>query len=298
MEKKSIAKDVDSILKGIIIPSPPQIIADLQMEMAKSDPDLNEIGSLIANDAGLSGAVIKTANSPVYAKSKEISSISQAVMMLGTKTLVDIVNTLCLRNATVDQNTMSDNVYSTLIRFWDSAADVAKVCEMVAQKLRMSSLGNAYMLGLFHNVGIALLISKHDNYLDVIADSYSQSDERIVDVENKAFNSNHAVVSYYAAKSWKLDKLSCKVIAKHHNEDVFSKSSNIEVTDEHNLLSVLKIAEHIVGLHRILGNQEVDHEWEKIGENLLYYVGLTSYDMDDLKSEAVDKGFGEQLYFR
>jgi len=289
--------EIEKILRGITIPSPPQIIADLQMEMAMPDPDLNAMSDLISNDVGLAGAVLKTVNSPYYGSNRDINSISQASMMLGMQTLMDIINTICLRNATIDVNELSDNMYSTLTRFWDSAADVAKVCAMVAKKLGLSPLDNAYMLGLFHNVGIALLIAKHDNYLDVMADSYLQSEKRIVDIENNAIDTNHAVISYYTAKSWKLDKTLCKIISIHHNSDLF-KTANLKDTTENTLLGVLKIAEHVVGLHRVIGNIETDYEWKKIGENVLLCVGLTSYELDDLKAQSAELGYGQQLYFR
>ncbi len=289
--------EIEDVLRGIIIPSPPQIIADLQMEMAMSDPDLKTMAELIAKDVGLSGAVIKTANSPLYAKSREVLSITQAVMMLGMKTIMDIINTLCLRNMTASLDDMTDNVYKTLTRFWDSASDVANVCELVGRKVGLSPIDNVYLLGLFHNVGIALMITKYDNYLDLMAESYAQGDVRIVDVENKEFNTNHAVISYYTAKSWKIDKRIAKAISIHHNVDIFTKR-DVKDTPENHLLGVLKIAEHIVGLHRILGNQDVDHEWEKIGDNVLVSVGVTEYELEDIKAQAVELGYGQQMYFR
>ena len=59
-------ENIESILKGITIPSPSQIIADLQMEMAMSEPDLNEMANMISKDPGLAGGVLKILNSPFY----------------------------------------------------------------------------------------------------------------------------------------------------------------------------------------------------------------------------------------
>lgn len=289
--------NVESMLKGITIPSPPQILADLQMEMAMPDPDLDSMATLIAKDVGLSGAVLKIINSPGVGASRQVVSIQKAVMMLGISAIMDIINAISLKNATVDVDEMSNNMYATLTRFWDSAYDVAKVSEMIAEKVGNVSTSDAYMLGLFHNVGIALLIAKHDEYLDVMVDSYAQKGERIVEIENRVINTNHAVISYYTARSWKIEKRICKLIATHHNTGIF-QSSNIDDSIENILLAVLKVAEHIVGLHRVLGNQETDYEWQTISENVLLTVGITSYELDDLKAQAADLGYGQQLYFK
>ncbi|MDX1285681.1 MAG: HDOD domain-containing protein, partial [Draconibacterium sp.] len=146
-------ENVEEILKGITIPSPPQIVADLQMEMAMPNPDLNEMADMISKDPGLAGGVLKTLNSPFYGN-RDIESISKAVMMLGMNTVANIVNTLYLRDSMSQQDDIADDVYKAMTRFWDSATDVARACHLVAHRLRYQNPDAAYMLGLFHNAGI------------------------------------------------------------------------------------------------------------------------------------------------
>jgi len=191
-------ENIEKILKGITIPSPPQVVADLQMEMAMPDPDLNDMD---------------------------------------------------------------------------------------------------YMLGLFHNTGIPLLMQRFADYPEVLAQSYLLEEHRIVDAENKHYKSNHAVVSFYAARSWKLPKMLCQVIAEHHNAiDIFTEKDKTN-SDEKYLLAILKLGEHIAGLHRIIGNNDSDLEWQQIQENVLEYLGLSQHDCDDLVSYAADNGIGGQTYF-
>lgn len=289
-------QDIKDLLRGISIPSPPQIIADLQMEMAMPDPDINEIAKFIANDAGLSGSVLKLVNSPFYGDRENVTSISKAVLMLGMDTIIDIINTVCLKKSFMDSESISDNLYATMIRFWDSAADIARVCSMVGSRLHLSPLDNVYTLGLFHNVGISLMVSKHENYLDVMRKSYQQDKDRIIDIENDEYGTNHAVLSYYTARTWKLNQNLCDLIAQHHNPNMFLDKDFIEKKDI-KILAVLKIAEHIVGLYRILGNESQDKEWDVIGENVLLAAGLSEYELDDLIYQAKDFGYGTQQYF-
>lgn len=287
--------NLDQMLKGINIPTPPQIVADLQMEMASSDPDINNMSGLIASDVGLSGAILKIVNSPFYAGRGSISSISQAVMHLGMKTVIEIVNTHCLREACTPEG-MPKNTYATLIRFWDTAADVAKVCAMLARTLHISPLENVYTLGLFHNVGIALLAAKHDDYFEIMRDSYNQKSLCITDYENKVLDTNHAVVGYYVAKAWKLDSKLCNIIGQHHHQDQILKIKQSDAVDNQ-LLCVLKIAEHITGLYRILGNSDVDLEWQNIQQKVLEVTGLSAYELEEVTLQAKDNGIGSQQYF-
>ena len=294
-EKPITQENIEKILKGITIPSPPQVVADLQMEMAMPDPDLNEMANMINKDPGLAGGVLKTVNSPFYGQ-HDITSISRAVMMLGMSTVANIVNTLYLRDSMPEPDNISDDAYKAMTRFWDSATDVARACHLVAQRLRYDP-DTAYMLGLFHNAGIPLLMLRFPDYPEIIVQSYLLDEHRIVDCENKHYKSNHAVVSYYAAKSWKLSPLLCQIIAEHHSAvDIFSDKDKTN-PDEKYLLAILKVAEHIAGLFRTIGNNDDDLEWQQIEEAVLDYLGLSQFDYEDIVAHAVDNGIGGQTYF-
>lgn len=286
---------IEEMLKGINIPTPPQIVADLQMEMASEEPDMNAMSDMISSDVGLAGAILKIVNSPFYAGRGSISSISQAVMHLGIKVVIEIVNAHCLREACVPDK-LPKNKYSALIRFWDTATDVAKVCAMAARVLGISPKENVYTLGLFHNVGIALLSNKHDDYFNVMRDSYSQKSLCITDYENSVLNTNHAVIGYYVARAWKLDKQLCELIAAHHRQDVILSLKDHNAL-ESQLLCILKMAEHITGLYRILGGMEVDHEWQVIEQKVFDVTGLSKYEFEELMLQARDNGIGSQQYF-
>lgn len=290
-------ESIESILKGITIPSPAQMVADLQMEMAMPDPDLNEMARMISKDPGLAGGVLKTLNSPFYGN-RDIASISQAVMILGMTTVASIVNTLYLRDNLLQNEEVSDEVHKAMAHFWDAATDVARACSLVARRLRVNDPDMAYMLGLFHNVGIPLLMQRFPDYPRTIVGSYLlEKGNRIVDVENEQYATNHAVVSFYAARSWKLPEILCRVIAEHHSAiEIFSDKDKTN-PDEKLYLAILKIGEHLAGLSRTLGNNEHDREWEQIGERILEYVGLSEFDYDDLINDAADNGIGGQDYF-
>lgn len=289
-------EQIESTLRGTTIPSPPQVIVDLQMEMAMPDPDINAIAKIIADDAGLAGGVLKTVNSTIYGNNREITSISKAVMELGMNTIMRIIDALCLRNEMMNMNDIPDHLFAAMNGFWDSASDVAHSSVLVAQRLSFQNTDQAHALGLFHNVGIPLLMMKYDNYADIMHKSYEAPSPRIVDTENKLIDTNHAVLSFFVARSWKLPKNLCRIISQHHTVDVF-QNKNIVDNDDNTLLAILKMAEHISGLCRCIGNQSEDFEWDEAGENILEYVGLSSLDFDDLISQAHDQGLGQLQYF-
>lgn len=296
MENVLKQSDIEQILKGITIPSPPQIIADLQMETARPDPDLNSMARMINQDVGLAGSVLKTVNSPFYG-GRGVSSIAQAVMMLGLNTTNNIVNTLQLRQSMTNSEDLSSEVFQGMTRFWDSAIDVARSCQIIAHRLRFSQPDLAYMLGLFHNAGIPLLMQRFEEYPAVMREAYQQTAGRLVDVENQYFSTNHAVLSLYVARSWKLPVTLCDIIAQHHNGSQLLDTTSGLNEEQRTLAAILKLAEHLAALHRIIGDQEIDCEWQMLDAEVLDQLALSEYDYEDIASYANDQGIGMQSYF-
>jgi HD-like signal output (HDOD) protein len=282
-------EQLNKILLGISIPPQPQIMVDLQMEQVMPDPDILHIAKLISQDVGLAGTVLKVVNSPFYGLSNKITSIQQAVGILGMNSVVNIVNGISIKSS------MSDEKIKTLTRFWDSAMDVAMTSATLAKAVGYNYPDNAYTLGLFHNCGVPLLMAKFDNYVDVMVESYSGSHERIIDFENQQYNTNHAVIGYYTAKSWNLPKVLCDIIAEHHNCRRLYTSKPIE-TDRVTLTSILKMAEHFCGIFMVLGRLEEVHDWDDFGRLVLEFLGFNVYDLENFKETFAEMGISPNNY--
>jgi HD-like signal output (HDOD) protein len=277
-------EQIQQALLGISVPPQPQIMVDLQMEQYMPEPDLNAIATLISHDPGLSGALLKIVNSPYFGLANRIVSIKQAVNLLGCNTVINLINAQSIKGE------MSDETIVTLNRFWDSAQDVAMTCLTLAKRIGYQPADEAYALGLFHNCGIPLMLKRFPEYMNVLEQAYgnASADVRVVDSENDQLDTNHAVVGYYVAKSWNLPRHICDAIAQHHNvQGVFSEDTSRD-SKLKTLLAVLKMAEHICGCYRTLGQQEHDHEWDSVQASILEYVGFTEYDFDTLKDTIRD----------
>lgn len=279
------AEQVDSVLKGISIPPQPQIMVDLQMEQYDPHCSIDRIAQLISQDVGLSGSILKTVNSPFFGLSNKITSIKQAVNLLGIKTVVSLVNARSIKGA------LSDDQIVALGLFWDSAIDIAQASMHIAKSIGFDAPDEAYCLGLFHNCGIPLLMMRFDNYLEVAEAAYAQNENAITDIENQQLTTNHSVVGYYVAKSWKLPEFLCDAIHQHHQiEKVLAEETND--SRKKTLLAILKMAEHICGNYKSLGRQTHDHEWERISASILVYVGLSQYDFETLWQQIIEMGLG------
>lgn len=281
-------EQIHRVLQGISVPPQPQIMVDLQMEQVMPEPDLRNIARLISQDPGLSGALLKTVNSSFFGLTNRIASILQAVNLLGCNSVINLINAQSIKGE------LSDDAIVALNRFWDTAQDVAMASLTLAKRIGYPLPDEAYTLGLFHNCGIPLMVKRFPGYMSVLEEAYASAsaDTRVTDIENRALNTNHAVVGYYTAKSWNLPLHLCEAIANHHNAfSLFSDDSGRDASIK-TLLAILKMAEHICATHRVIGDQAEDHEWQAISQLVLEYVGLSEYDFVSLKESIREMGLG------
>ncbi len=275
---------IQQILQGIVIPPQPQIMVDLQMEQIHPDPDLRRIAQLIRQDVGLSGTMLKIVNSAAYGLANKITSVEQAVMLLGINSVVNIINGLSIKGELSDEDIVKMN------RFWDAAMDIAVVSQNVAKLIGYPSPDEAYTLGLFHNAGVPLMMKRFPDFEATQRLAYTGEYGRIIDAENDAYRTNHAVIGYYTAKSWRVPQILCDAIADHHSVEQIFTNNYTQDGRKKTLLAILKIAEHLCGMPLILADQKEDLEWERVKPLIYEFTGLGAYDLEQMKDTFEDMG--------
>ncbi len=279
------SKKNKSPISGIYIPPQPGLIEQINACGA----DLESIGDIISVDPGISAAVIKVVNSPAFGLANRISSIPQAVVMLGVDRVVGILKTLLLRESMAELDTRID-----MNLFWEISLSVATVASTICRQLNLAVADEAYTLGLFHNCGVPILASKYENYQKVIEFSYSREDGRITSEEFTNFGVHHAAAGYWVARVWNLPTVICLAVKNHHSVDRLLDDQSIENPTLKTLLCVLKMAEDMVNLPEKLAQCDIDFEWQKIGNKVLEFTGLSEYDYEDLR-DAVRFTIGNEI---
>jgi len=277
MEEKKISADV---IKQFKLPPTPHALNAIQKELNKDNFEISKIANLIAQDAALSALMLRSVNSPLFALRQEVSSIHQAINLLGVKNTINIVSGLILRQG------MSGEGHVTPPKFWDSPSNIALMSAALTKKLTRIPTDEAYMLGLFHNVGHVLLMSKYDEYGDFLDVNFNPYEGNIIELELANFGIDHASLGYILAKTWGLKDNLCTLIRYHHRVlDVFE---NNLITDDKDLtmLCILKMAENI---DKYFWDIRDDTEWAEVEELVLDYMGLSELDYKELAEDMSEK---------
>lgn len=258
-----------NIPNGLFIPPQPRVLIDLKREQAMPVPDVKRVAACIGQDPGLAAAMLKTLSSPAYGV--RASSITHAINMLGLPRIFSIVNGLALR-AQLQGKVKLD-------RFWDTCADTAAACTVVAKHVPGLSPDECMLLGLFHECGVAVLALRFPEYKETLRIANETLNRRFTDIEEERHGTNHAVVGHLVAKHWALPEDIREVILLHH-EKVSDVLKNPGITQhQKTLMCVLKIGEYISHSAR---RATMLHDWEVNRDLCLDHLGLTKQDFNDL----------------
>lgn len=265
------------ILGSIRIPAAPAAFMELHELMQHDEPEMGAVADTIGKDVGLAALVLKTVNSPFFGLRTQVTSIRQATGLLGLLNIGNIVAGLALRRAMEESGGPSPEHY------WESPANIGMAAARLAQRFRGVPPDEAYLLGLFHNVGVPLMMQRFDNYLAVLGASPCHG-PGLIACEDAHFKTNHAVVGYYVCRSWGLPAHIGELILRHHEVDEVFAQEGGAPTRTGLMLAILKMAEHIDQCYW----GRPDPEWEACGEAVLGYVGISTTDFADIVDDLVE----------
>lgn len=264
----------------IILPNPPEIVQELRSISA----DASSLGTIIAKDPELAQEVLETINAPYFNLVREISSIDEAVRFLGQDRITKLTTARSLRTACITRSS------SFLEEVWSSSNRVAIVAVLLSKELNKSSVEEAYELGLFHNIGMAILFNNFDNYRSVIRSAYKHESGAITAFEHHHLQQEHANIGANLSIKWHLSEKLVLIIKNHHNlkwiEQQFKEESDKELLD---LICVLKLAELFSHLSGHIAQIPTNHEWLKISDTVMDYLDLNAMTLEKLKRSITEK---------
>ncbi len=256
------------INRGFFVPAQPKLLIKLQQLMAVEEPDLNKIATAISQDVSVAATVLKTINSPVYGLSRTISDIHKSVRYIGLDGIVSLVtNTLIKRSfKQADCNIVLED-------FWDNSTNIANVCVEIGNSLKQAvSKDKLFSLGLFHDCGIPAMAMKYENYNDIYKLSNDKVALSLIEIEEKHYHMNHAIIGFYVASSWRLPKEMCQLILSHHDRN-FLREENSRIQKFY--FSILKMAENIVYYRK---NNRDCADWPSMSSAVFKQLGISNDD--------------------
>jgi HD-like signal output (HDOD) protein len=267
-------------VRTIVIPPCPALLVRLQAVMKSSDPDWTEVREISAADVAMAAALVRAANSPLYARSSSVSGVDQAMGLLGLRQTAALLTQFLTARALPVKHPALEN-------FWETSAQRAHAISYIARQLYNLPADLAHAFGLFCDVGVPILLKSLPGYGGTLAESRARGDRCMTATEQAAHRTDHAIVGALVARTWRLPPELKQAIRLHHDVDVLACRQVDEII--RTLIAAGMAAEHIVAQ---LAGLPVSIEWTQRGSSCLQHLQVDAAELlhwqDELSCLSVD----------
>lgn len=216
LRESILAENSDSVLPpSVQLPILPQALSEFRKKSQNPDVDTNELSKIIASDAGLSTELLRTVNSCKTGARAKVTSVRQALLILGIPTALLHLTTSGLKQ--VMRSTSSKLI--NFQNFWNSNLERSLFAREVAALLSADT-DLAFTAGMLQDFLLPLITNQMlDDYLEFTSDRDSY--ESLVDFERQKFGWDHALAAAQVMYAWEFpDELICCVCYHHHGVDI------------------------------------------------------------------------------
>ncbi|MDR0306769.1 MAG: HDOD domain-containing protein [Chitinispirillales bacterium] len=226
--KERVAHIVENVDR---LPALPAIVLQLMRVVNCSKSSVVDAAKLIAVDPVLTSKVIRLANSSFYGIPRTVSSLPDAIVILGFNTIRSLV--LGLSVAKMFHGNHSLN----MDRFWKHSIITAIAAKIIARHLRKNVMmidpESAFSAGILHDLG-KLIFSQYvtADYIRVCGYA-DRSCSSILEAEDELLGINHTEVGKTLAVKWALPPDLGSVLMYHHRPQEAAEEASFLVNVIH-----------------------------------------------------------------
>ncbi len=144
----------EKVIKRLIegtssLPALPVIVDRATRMLADPDVSASDVGRIIVKDQSIASKVLRLVNSPFYGCQRQISTISQAVVILGFNTVRNVILSVSVFEAfSNDSKVDGFDKY----RFWEHSIDCGAATRVIGKHLGVKDPEEAFVGGLLHMI--------------------------------------------------------------------------------------------------------------------------------------------------
>jgi len=188
-------------IKSLDLPPMPQVAARvMKIDESQVSVSAEQIKNIIQADLALSTKILKLANSAFYARGNKITNLSQAIALLGFKTVKGL--SLLVSSASLVPKKGNFKIMKEL---WMRSVLTALIAKILAERVDKEKINDEiFMVGLLRQIGKSIMANQ---FAEEYAICYSMSadamdEEKLNQLETMKWQFTSLDASVFAMRSW------------------------------------------------------------------------------------------------
>ncbi len=190
--------------KRLELPILPTVAMEVMTACQKEETDAAKLSAILHRDQALAANVLRVANSAAYVGQVPCGSLQQAVSRLGMQLIAEIAVAVAVKGRVFASKDCAD-LFGHL---WRHSVTTGFYTKEIA-RMRRRNVDTAFLGGLLHDVGKAVLLTSVERYVKDGKVSMAEIAE--------ALQQHHAAVGGLLARTWRMPDQIVECIEFHHD---------------------------------------------------------------------------------
>ncbi len=195
------------------LPASPAIVSAVMGLTADLNSKVEDLGKVLAADPSLTAKVLKLSNSSFYGRSRAVSSLKEAILILGFYTLRSIV----MATSTHSLYFRKDNIQFSQ-KLWDHSLGCALAARLAGRLLDHPKVEEIFIGGLLHDIGKIILGQKLPDVYDRLVREIEEKHLEFHDAELAKLGFTHVDVGAVVLDRWNFPAELITGIRNHHQK--------------------------------------------------------------------------------
>jgi HD-like signal output (HDOD) protein len=256
------------------LPPMPQTVFKAREILGDPKSSAQQVAMILETDQAIAAKVLKMANSAYYGLMGKVSSIQHASVVLGYKTLAEIV-TLAGGSAVLGSTLEGYDLAAGDL--WNHSLGVAFGSKIIATRKHPALANDAFAAGLIHDVG-KLVLDPYVRERKEAFQAFMAGEQRpFLLAEREILGFDHGEIAFELCRAWNVPQTLLNAIRHHHAPD---KGNGNDLTAMVHMADVIAMMSGIgVGMDGLL--YEMDN-------GSMQALGLQEADITSLMMELVE----------
>ena len=203
---------LDDVIRQIReLPSLPAVVLELLSSMEQQDIDVHVLAHKIELDQAMAAKTLRIANSSFYGMQSAVTSIAQAVSVLGFHGIRTVVTACALTGSFAPVAASGFDFQG----FWRHSLATAVVARLLAPHMRVNP-ETAFTAGLLHDLGTLVLATRFPDRHALVRSYRQRHDCQMIEAELAVLAIDHAQVGSALAAWWKFPAAIQQAVADQH----------------------------------------------------------------------------------
>jgi putative nucleotidyltransferase with HDIG domain len=189
----------------------PSVIMRILEVMNNPMADARDVEREIIEDPVITAKILKVANSPFYGANRDVSSVSQAVVLMGFAEVQNVALSVSLFSRFAVPTKMFDRR-----KFWEHCFATATTADALQRRVNAQT-NDGFIAGLLHDIGRIVLDQHFPNEFKEILALAEAKGLSLLEAERKVLGVTHCDVGYWVTEKWNLPPMLTDSILFHHS---------------------------------------------------------------------------------